>query len=102
VDLSYPMSTANLHIAFGMVEDHDVRGTGNEGAVNQVKSDANYIFHVHEDLTLEVIHHMLKGCRKLGRTFKKNEDCNWKGKHCKENHLMMDCPIYNALNNRDK
>jgi hypothetical protein len=58
--------------------------------------------HVHEDTTLEVIHQMLKSGRKSGRKFKKNEDCNWKGKHCKENHLMTDCPIYNALNNRDK
>jgi hypothetical protein len=102
VDFSYPMSTANVHIAFRTVEDYDVRCTGNKGAVHQVKSDNNYVFHVHEDPTLEVIHHMLKSGRKSGRKFKRNEDCKWKGKHCKENHLMTDCPIYNALNNRDK
>jgi hypothetical protein len=102
VDFSYPMSTTNVHIAFRTVEDHDVTCSSNEGAVHQVKSDDNYVFQVHEDLTLEVIHHMLKSGRKSGRKFKKNEDCDWKGKLCKENHPMTDCLIYNALNNRDK
>jgi hypothetical protein len=97
-DFSYPMSAANVHIAFRTV----VRCIGNEGAVNQVNSDDNYVFHDHEDTTLEVIHHMLKSGRKSGRNFKKNEDSDWKGKHCKENHLITDCLIYNALNNRDK
>jgi hypothetical protein len=96
-DFSYPMSTTNMHIAFRTV----VRCIGNKGAVNQVKSD-NYLFHDHKDRTLEIIHHILKSGRKSGRKFKKNEDCDWRGKHCKENHLMTDCPIYNALNNRDK
>jgi hypothetical protein len=45
---------------------------------------------------------MLNVSRQLGRKFMKNEECNWKGKHCKENHLMIDCLIYNALDNRGK
>jgi hypothetical protein len=98
VDFSYLMSSANVHIAFRTI----VRSTTNEGAVNQVKSDKIYVFHVHEDTMLEVIHHMLKSGRKSGRKFEKNADCDWKGKHCKENHLMTDCLIYNALNNRDE
>jgi hypothetical protein len=97
-DFSFLMSAANVHIAFRMV----VRNIGNKDAVNQVKSDDNYIFHDHEDTTLEEIHHMLKSGSKSGRKFKKNEACDWEGKHCKENHLMTDCQIYNALNNRDK
>jgi hypothetical protein len=32
----------------------------------------------------------------------KNKECDWRGKHCKENHLMRDCPINNALDNRGK
>jgi hypothetical protein len=102
MNFSYPMSTANVYIAFRTVEDHGVRCTGNEGAVHQVKLDNNYVIHVHEDTTLEVIHHMLKSGRKSGRKFKKNEYCNWKGKHCKENHLMTDCLIYKPLNNSNK
>jgi hypothetical protein len=45
------MSTANVHMVFKTV----VRGKGNKGAVNQVKSD-NYVFHDHEDTMLEAIH----------------------------------------------
>jgi hypothetical protein len=40
-NFSYPMSTVNVHMVFIPI----VRCIGNEGAVNQVKSD-NYIFHV--------------------------------------------------------
>jgi hypothetical protein len=97
-EFSYPMSAANVHIAFRTV----IRNIGNEGAVNLVKSVDNYVFHDHEDTTLEEIHHMLKSGRKSVKNFKQNEDCDWEGKHCKENHLMTDCPIYLALNNRDK
>jgi hypothetical protein len=32
----------------------------------------------------------------------KKEECDWKGEHCKENHLMRDYPIYNALDNKGK
>jgi hypothetical protein len=67
------LSTANVHMVFKTV----VRCIGNKGAVNQVKSD-NYVFHDHEDMTLEVIHHTLKGGRKSGRKLGKNEDCNCK------------------------
>jgi hypothetical protein len=43
-NFSYPMSTANVHMVFRTI----VRCIGNEGAVNQVKSD-NYVFQDHED-----------------------------------------------------
>jgi hypothetical protein len=76
MDFSYPMSTANVHIAFRTVEDHDVRGTGNEGAVHQVELDDNCVFHVHEDRTLEVIQHMLKSGEKSGGKIEKSADCN--------------------------
>jgi hypothetical protein len=45
---------------------------------------------------------MLNVSRQSGRKFMKNEACNWKGEHCKENHLMRDCLINNALDNRGK
>jgi hypothetical protein len=49
-NFSYPMSTANVRMVFQTV----VSCIGNKGAVNQVKSD-NYVFHDHEDTTLEAI-----------------------------------------------
>jgi hypothetical protein len=51
---------------FRTVEDHDVKCTGNEGAVHQVELDNRYVFHIHEDTTLEVIHHMLKRGQEIG------------------------------------
>jgi hypothetical protein len=80
INLSYPMSTANLHPAFRTVEDHDVRRTGNKGAVHQVELDDNYVFHVHEDTTLEVLHHLLKSGQKLGRKVEKSGHCDGRGK----------------------
>jgi hypothetical protein len=68
------MSTANVHIVFKTV----VRCIGNEGAVNQVKSDS-YVFHDHKDTTLEAIHHTLKDDNTSGRRLGKNEDCNCEG-----------------------
>jgi hypothetical protein len=68
------MSTATVHMVFRTF----VRCIGNEGAVNQVKSD-NYVFQDHEDTTLKIIHHTLKGDGKLGRKLGKNEDCDCEG-----------------------
>jgi hypothetical protein len=97
-----PFPKDQLNIAFTTVEDHDVRCTGNEIAVHQIALDDNYVFHVQEDTPLEVVDHMLGVSRKSGRQFMKNEECDWKREHCKENHLMRDCPIYNAVDNRGK
>jgi hypothetical protein len=66
MNFSYLMSTVNVCMGFKTV----VTCMGNKGAGNQVKSD-NYVFHDHEDTTLEVIHHTLKNGRRSG----KNEDC---------------------------
>jgi hypothetical protein len=65
---------------FRTVEDQDVTCTGNEGAVHQVELEDNCVFRVHEDTTLEVIHHMLKSGRKSGRKVRKSEDCDRKKK----------------------
>jgi hypothetical protein len=69
-NFSYPMSTANMHRVFKTV----VKCISNKGAGNQVKSD-NYVFHDHEDMTLEAIHHTLKNVRKSGRRLGRTEDC---------------------------
>jgi hypothetical protein len=61
-------------------EDQDVMCTGNEGADHQVELEDNCVFRVHEDTTLEVIHHMLKSGRKSGRKVRKSEDCDGKEK----------------------
>jgi hypothetical protein len=53
-------------------------------------------------MPVEVVDHMLTVSRQSRRKFMKNKECNWKGEHRKENHLMRDCPIYNALDNRGK
>jgi hypothetical protein len=63
---------------FRTVEDQDVTCTGNEGAVHQVELEDNCVFRLHEDTTLEVIHHMLKSGRKSGRKVRKSEDCDRK------------------------
>jgi hypothetical protein len=97
-----PFPKDQLNLAFSTVDDHDVRCTGNEGAVHQIALDNNYVFHVHEDTPLEVVDHMLNVSRQSGRKFMKNEECDWKGEHCKENCLMRDCLRYNTLDNRDK
>jgi hypothetical protein len=83
-DFSYPMSAANVHIAFRPV----VWCIGNEGAVNQVKSD-NYILHDHEDTMLEVIHHMLKSGRKSGKKFKKLKTATGSGNTAKKTILWQ-------------
>jgi hypothetical protein len=64
---------------FRTVEDHDVRCTGNS-AVYQEALEDNYVFRVHEDTTLEVIHHMLKSGRKSGTKVRKSEDCDGREK----------------------
>jgi hypothetical protein len=66
---------------FRTVEDQYVMCTGNEGAVHQVELEDNCVFRVHEDTTLEVIHHMLKSGRKSGRKVRKSEDCDGKEKY---------------------
>jgi hypothetical protein len=83
-----PFPKDQLNIAFSTVDGHDVRCTGNEGAAHQI--------------ALEVVDHMLNVSRQSGRKFMKKEECDWKGEHCKENHLMRDYPIYNALDNKGK
>jgi hypothetical protein len=88
MDFSYPMSTAKVHIAFRTVEDHDVRCTCYKGAVHQVKLDNNYVFHVHEDTMLEVIHHMLKSNRKWVKNSRRMKTATGRGNNAKKTTLQ--------------
>jgi hypothetical protein len=97
-----PLPKDQLNIAFSPVDDHDVRCTVNEGAAHQVALDDNFLFHVYKDTPVEMIDHMLTVSRQSERKFMENEECDWKGEHCKENHLMRNCPMYKALDNRGK
>jgi hypothetical protein len=92
-----PFPKDQLNIAFSTVDGHNVRCTGNEGAAHQVALNDNFVFHVYEDTPVEVIDHMLTVSRQSGRKFMKNEECDWRGEHCKENHLMRETVLYITL-----
>jgi hypothetical protein len=91
-----------LNTAFTAIEGHNVLCKTNEAAAHQVALDKQFVFMIYEDMPDEVVNHMLQITQKSSRNYTKISPCDWKGNECADDHLMRDCPTYNALNDREK